>query len=247
MVRTGFMLIAHTFHCSHIGNIAVAKCMLGEVTDESNQAVAFSLFGFSFGLGSLIAPTLGGLFAKPAESFPDTLGRIPLLVEYPYLLPCLISACISAIGVVLGAIYLEETNMTRRSRAAPSLEQEPLLSDSIKFSKADGLTPRQDLSSSSLAIIDDEDNTRTGPHSAQQSVTSTLSRVQVLIRASSPIAAYMILAFSQIMFQEVYVFWCNTPPVDVGPCCCVLFQDLHVKFLGRTWLGFLLRWYLHGH
>ena len=33
------------------GNIGVAKSVLGEITDKTNQSRAFSVFGFVYGLG----------------------------------------------------------------------------------------------------------------------------------------------------------------------------------------------------
>ncbi len=41
------------------GNIAVSKCVIGEVTDKTNQAKGFSLFGLAFGAGIIIGPTIG--------------------------------------------------------------------------------------------------------------------------------------------------------------------------------------------
>jgi MFS family permease len=82
---------------------------LGEITDSSNQGEAFSMFGFMFGLGSLIAPTLGGLLADPVGKYPQLFGHITLLREYPYLLPCVVSSLFSLFGLVMGILYLEET------------------------------------------------------------------------------------------------------------------------------------------
>lgn len=35
----------------HTGNVGVAKSMLGEIADPSNQSQAFSIFGFAWGIG----------------------------------------------------------------------------------------------------------------------------------------------------------------------------------------------------
>lgn len=34
-----------------VGNVGVAKSMLGEIADDTNQAQAFSVFGFAWGIG----------------------------------------------------------------------------------------------------------------------------------------------------------------------------------------------------
>ncbi|KAI1315485.1 hypothetical protein EDD11_000718 [Mortierella claussenii] len=38
-----------------LGNVGVAKSMLGEIADKSNQSQAFSIFGFAWGIGMIIA------------------------------------------------------------------------------------------------------------------------------------------------------------------------------------------------
>lgn len=34
-----------------VGNVGVAKSMLGEIADSTNQSQAFSVFGFAWGIG----------------------------------------------------------------------------------------------------------------------------------------------------------------------------------------------------
>ena len=43
------------------------------------------------------APALGGFLADPARQYgaDSLLGRLPLLQSYPYLLPALVSSCVS--------------------------------------------------------------------------------------------------------------------------------------------------------
>lgn len=98
------------------GNIAVAKVTLAEICSEEQQSRAFSMFGFLFGLGSMVAPTLGGLLARPAEQYPSVFGNVWLFREFPYLLPCLLSACVSLIGFAVGYFYLEESLVKLRRR-----------------------------------------------------------------------------------------------------------------------------------
>ncbi|KAF7317608.1 Major facilitator superfamily multidrug-resistance DHA1 sub-family [Mycena kentingensis (nom. inval.)] len=54
-------------------------------------------------------PYIGGTFANPAERFPEHLGRITLLREYPYFLPCAMAGAIAFSVFVFGAIGLKET------------------------------------------------------------------------------------------------------------------------------------------
>ena len=49
---------------------------------------------------------LGGMFSRPADKFPFL--DIPLLRHYPYAMPCMISAVISALGATLAYFLMEE-------------------------------------------------------------------------------------------------------------------------------------------
>ncbi|KAI8393986.1 major facilitator superfamily domain-containing protein [Radiomyces spectabilis] len=98
------------------GNIGVLKSMVSELTMQHaphQRARAFSLLPLMFGLGSIIGPMLGGFLSKPVEHYPAIFGRggflTDFLTEYPYFLPCFISAVICAFGLVFGMFYLEET------------------------------------------------------------------------------------------------------------------------------------------
>jgi hypothetical protein len=44
------------------GNIGVAKSVTGEITDSTNRAVAFSLFGVCFSIGGISKSSLVHLF-----------------------------------------------------------------------------------------------------------------------------------------------------------------------------------------
>ncbi|GAA6004980.1 hypothetical protein JCM11491_002297 [Sporobolomyces phaffii] len=90
------------------GNVAVIKGTMGEITDESNQARAFSFLPLAWSLGSVIGPILGGYLSHPAERFPRYFDY-PFFVENPYVLPCLVGALFPFLGAVVGFFFLEET------------------------------------------------------------------------------------------------------------------------------------------
>lgn len=91
------------------GNIGVAKCVLGEICDDTNIATGFGMFSLLFGIGSLFGSALGGLLAAPVDKYPFMFGGSWLFTKYPYLLPCLFSSTVSLIGLVAGLMFLEET------------------------------------------------------------------------------------------------------------------------------------------
>ncbi|KAF9137451.1 hypothetical protein BG015_002708 [Linnemannia schmuckeri] len=95
------------------GNVGVAKSMLGEIADASNQSQAFSLFGFAWGIGMIVGPFLGGYLANPAQTFPEIFGDWEFFIEYPYFLPCFIASMGGVTGFTVGYFFLKETKGMR--------------------------------------------------------------------------------------------------------------------------------------
>ncbi|KAI0053845.1 MFS general substrate transporter [Auriscalpium vulgare] len=106
------------------GNIAVIHSVLGELTDSTNQAVAFPIYGLSWPLGAIIGPLLGGSFSHPATKLPSLFNN-HFFRAYPHFLPGFITAIISFIGLVFGYIFLEETLPSKRRR----VEGHPIQTD----------------------------------------------------------------------------------------------------------------------
>ncbi|KAI9155917.1 hypothetical protein H9P43_009027 [Blastocladiella emersonii ATCC 22665] len=110
-------------------NIGVVKCVLGEICDESNQDLGFSVFGLAWGVGGIIGPMIGGLLANPVTTFPELFAGNAFLTRFPYFFPCAVSAIVSMAGCIAGFAFLEETGPGRRPRAAvPARVDAPSLS-----------------------------------------------------------------------------------------------------------------------
>ncbi|KAI9595493.1 major facilitator superfamily domain-containing protein, partial [Syncephalis fuscata] len=108
-------------------NIGIIKSMIGEITDPTNQAHAFRLLPMIFAIGGATGSFVGGSLARPAKQFPDTLGRLKLLQDYPYLLPMGLTALLCAIGFVVCLFYLKETLPTRLTSRFTTEEEQGLL------------------------------------------------------------------------------------------------------------------------
>jgi len=90
------------------GNIGVVKTYIGLITDQTNEATAFGSTALCWGIGSIFGPSIGGLLAQPVNNFPGVFKPGSVWDYYPYLLPCIVTAIIPFIGLVIGTIYLEE-------------------------------------------------------------------------------------------------------------------------------------------
>lgn len=91
------------------GNVAVMQSMIGELTDETNQARAFPLLSLCWNLGCIIGPLLGGTLSEPATRYPDTFGRFQFFSDYPFFLPCAASCTLSLLSITLAYFALQET------------------------------------------------------------------------------------------------------------------------------------------
>ncbi|KAF9022340.1 major facilitator superfamily MFS-1 [Hymenopellis radicata] len=83
------------------GAVGVARGSVAFVTDPTNEGRAYAILGFCWGFGGVAGAIIGGTFETPAAKFP-AFKAIPLFVNYPYLLPCLLAAAITFAGAVLG-------------------------------------------------------------------------------------------------------------------------------------------------
>ncbi|KAI0779428.1 MFS general substrate transporter [Fomes fomentarius] len=101
--------------------------VVGELSDETNQSIAFPLYDIVSALGYAIGPLIGGTFEDPAKKWPDVFTH-PIWGTYPYLLPGLISAVL-LIGAALLAIFaLDETLPSKRElKQLIADDEEPLI------------------------------------------------------------------------------------------------------------------------
>ncbi|KAF7334645.1 Major facilitator superfamily multidrug-resistance DHA1 sub-family [Mycena venus] len=121
------------------GNIGVSKSVMAEISDSTNAAEMYSLMPFMWSIGSSLGPFIGGSLANPAIRFPDSLGKIHLLREFPYFLPCATAGALAFSAFVIGFLGLKETlpsGIARQKRIQTGTETEPLLAHSTDASSA---------------------------------------------------------------------------------------------------------------
>ncbi|KAJ7456874.1 major facilitator superfamily domain-containing protein [Mycena latifolia] len=95
------------------GNISVYQVVLAEITDTTNQASAYPVFGCMYPLGSTVGPLLGGFFSNLATKYPGYFGY-SFLKSYSYFPPGLICASVAMLGFVMAYRFLEETLPNQR-------------------------------------------------------------------------------------------------------------------------------------
>jgi len=93
------------------GNIGVIQTMVGElVTNPKHEPKAFAVMPFVWSIGTIIGPSIGGLFADPARNFPSMFSADGIFARFPYLLPNLLCAVLMGFSIVAAYFFLVETH-----------------------------------------------------------------------------------------------------------------------------------------
>ncbi|KAJ7183242.1 major facilitator superfamily multidrug-resistance, DHA1 sub-family [Mycena filopes] len=138
------------------GNIGLTKTVMNEISDPTNVADIFSTLPMMWAVSATLGPLIGGLLANPADKWPTTLGKIHILKDHPYLLPCAVAATISLIAFGIAFVGLKETlpSIIKRrhsSSSSPATETDPLLPASTSETQ-DAPLPIRDLLTRPLLI-----------------------------------------------------------------------------------------------
>lgn len=113
-LSTNFWLCAVFRFCQGLfnGNILVAKTMIADVTDKTNQAKGFAVAGFTYGIGLIIGPAMGGLLYDPVHNLPSLhLDENSIFASRPALLPSMVVFIYSMVGMTLCTLFIKESNL----------------------------------------------------------------------------------------------------------------------------------------
>ena len=81
------------------------------VPERELQPRAFSIMPLIWSLGSIFGPMFGGMFARPADQYPEIFGRLEFFKRYPFALPNLIACCVFFVSFMTGLLFLKASYM----------------------------------------------------------------------------------------------------------------------------------------
>ena len=141
------------------GNIGVIQTMVAElVTKPEHEPRAYSVMPFVWSIGTIIGPCIGGTFADPVSSFPNTFSADGVFGRFPYLLPNLICASMLGVSILAGWLLLDETHPDMQPNV--SLPDSTYVSDETPLvATADAIKkPAVDLRSESYGTFEGSDD-----------------------------------------------------------------------------------------
>ncbi|KAJ7445713.1 major facilitator superfamily domain-containing protein [Mycena galericulata] len=95
------------------GNLAVYHAVLAEITDPSNEAIAYPLYSFTWPFGGTFGPLIGGSLSNLGTKYPKYFAY-DFLLSYPYFMPNFVCSLLVMFGFVLSFLFLEETLPSKR-------------------------------------------------------------------------------------------------------------------------------------
>ncbi|CUA68131.1 putative peptide/nitrate transporter At3g43790 [Rhizoctonia solani] len=116
----GFAITVRLLQGAFGGAVGVARGSIASISDSSNEAQAYAILGFCWGLGGVAGAIIGGVFESPTKKW-GLFTHLPVFVEFPYLLPTLVAASITISGGLL-ALTLDRDGGPRSKPEALNTE-----------------------------------------------------------------------------------------------------------------------------
>lgn len=111
------------------GNVGVIQTMVGEmITNPEHEPKAYAVMPFVWSVGTIIGPSIGGLFSEPAKNFPGHFSPNGIFAKFPYLLPNLICSALMVTSIIAAWIFMAETHPDKQPSRAPDVPHRPSMS-----------------------------------------------------------------------------------------------------------------------
>lgn len=209
------------------GNIAICKVYVGEVTTRRTQALGFAYLSLTWGLGTILAPAVGGFLGDAATNYPGSALDIELFRKLPYLLPAAIAALYAVFAFALAFFFLEETPVWLALQAQARARGRGGAPPPAR-TRAGAALEGEDEDEKEDAEEEEEENSLLSqgtPSKAPRGIGGALRgppapppgfRVLGVPGMAPAICAYALLSSVQILFDELLPVFASSPPAQGG-------------------------------
>jgi MFS family permease len=201
-------------------NIATGKSYLSDITDGSNQTLAYSIINMTWGVAAILGPALGGILAQPATKYPQVFGGITFFEKFPYILPSLCCAVVMLFGFFTQLYFLKDRNaqhLLNQNHTQTDIEQpleieleaassaeldisSPVANDEEDLKSTDTV----ELLSTKPTMLDKPIVTKS--KALQHFATNFLNR-EFIVSAG----AYAVVVGIDMMYEELFPLWAMLP------------------------------------
>ncbi|KAK7195691.1 Major Facilitator Superfamily/Sugar transporter family [Novymonas esmeraldas] len=201
------------------GNVLVAKTMIADITDRTNQAKGFALLSITFGVGSLFGPFIGGFLYNPSsKTYLAWLAGGSLrdfFDTYPAFLPSLVICLYTLVSLAACVVVLKESN-THRIRFRDTLLGRTLQQWRGRLAAPSSpahrggdvvIVPGVELGSPK-ATADGAPDAAATPAAAPR-YTLTYMGAMRIVALRNITMFYMLLSASDMTFAEILPLWGN--------------------------------------
>ena len=218
------------------GLIGATKALAPELVPPSQQASVMSMIAATWGFGNLIGPSIGGLLsfydhcetddAGPNGTTTSTAIATPRCPFPPFLLPNLVSAALSLVGVVGVYMLLPNDRPRARTAGADADTQEAaataegdrvklrscgMPSDSAEAAADDAAVPE-----GMAAAADDAAAGNSGGVGGGSAMAAAMDERTLARRQAALVAFYGCIALNDIVHNEIFPLWCVAPAASGG-------------------------------
>ncbi|KII89811.1 hypothetical protein PLICRDRAFT_39985 [Plicaturopsis crispa FD-325 SS-3] len=190
------LVLSRSFNGALNGNVGVLKSMLGEMTDPTNIAQAYSFIPVTWSIGCTLGPIVGGMLSHPVTRFPAIFGGSEFLSKYPYFLPCCVSATYSGSLIFILYFFLKET-----------------LASPMPISQALGFRDRKALTEDTTASSSDASGPISSPIDPKEAPVPFAELLNARVMAVT--ASYAAIALLDIALRAVQPLFFATP-IEMG-------------------------------
>ncbi|KAH8924415.1 MFS general substrate transporter [Atractiella rhizophila] len=197
------------------GLIGCVKSMIGELTDEHNQARAFAILMVCWSSGAIIGPLIGGYLSQPTTRYPNFFGHgnpfHDFLRQYPYALPTTVAALLPLFAFFVILFFGQETykmKLSHKKHVPPSDEE----------------GEEED--------IDEEEEEGRGRSNSPSRKFKHAMRALMTRQIALLLLNYFVLAFQVICLQSLLTLFCYTPVLIGGLGFTVSDIGKALSFLG---------------